>query len=89
MGAEQSTALPAPSSQPGTPSANQTAKQPRALIVCGPSGVGKKSLINLLLERNPGKYEVCVSHTTRNPRPKEMVRSITVMYYPTAAVSHI
>ncbi|CAM3740354.1 Guanylate kinase [Vibrio aerogenes CECT 7868] len=41
-------------------------------IVSAPSGAGKSSLINALLERNPTyAMKVSVSHTTRDPRPGE------------------
>lgn len=43
------------------------------LVICGPSGVGKGTLIQLLTEEF-GKSQVgfSVSHTTRNPRPGEV-----------------
>lgn len=37
-------------------------------IVAAPSGAGKSSLVNALLEREPD-IELSVSHTTRPPRP--------------------
>jgi guanylate kinase len=37
-------------------------------IVAAPSGAGKSSLVNALLEREPG-IALSVSHTTRPPRP--------------------
>jgi len=39
-------------------------------IVCAPSGAGKTSLVNALLEREPD-LELSVSFTTRAPRPGE------------------
>jgi guanylate kinase len=39
-------------------------------IVCAPSGAGKTSLVNALLEREPD-IELSVSHTTRPPRAGE------------------
>jgi len=39
-------------------------------IICAPSGAGKTSLVNALLEREPD-LELSVSHTTRAPRPGE------------------
>jgi len=39
-------------------------------IVCAPSGAGKTSLVNALLEREPD-LELSVSYTTRAPRPGE------------------
>uniref|UniRef100_A0A061SE87 Guanylate kinase 1 n=1 Tax=Tetraselmis sp. GSL018 TaxID=582737 RepID=A0A061SE87_9CHLO len=44
---------------------------PYALVVCGPSGVGKGTLIKALAESAPDKYGFSVSHTTRQPRPGE------------------
>ena len=37
-------------------------------IVCGPSGVGKETLLNQLKKLFPNTFGVSVSHTTRNPR---------------------
>ena len=41
------------------------------LVITGPSGVGKGTLIRALLERVPGS-ELSVSATTRAPRPGEV-----------------
>jgi guanylate kinase len=41
------------------------------LVVTGPSGVGKGTLIRRLLERRPD-YRLSVSATTRTPRPGEV-----------------
>jgi guanylate kinase len=40
-------------------------------IVCAPSGAGKTSLVNALLERDPA-IELSVSYTTRAPRAGEL-----------------
>jgi guanylate kinase len=40
-------------------------------IICAPSGAGKTSLVNALLEREPD-IELSISHTTRTPRPGEI-----------------
>jgi guanylate kinase len=45
---------------------------PVAIVVAGPSGVGKGTLINKLMEECPGKFGFSVSHTTRDPRPGEI-----------------
>ena len=45
---------------------------PVALVVAGPSGVGKGTLIKRLMDENPGKFGFSVSHTTRDPRPGEI-----------------
>jgi guanylate kinase len=49
-----------------------SAEQPGKLIVItGPSGVGKGTIVRLLLQRHP-QLRVSVSATTRQPRPGEM-----------------
>ena len=40
-------------------------------IVCAPSGAGKTSLVNELLQADP-KIKLSVSYTTRRPRPGEV-----------------
>ena len=44
---------------------------PRPVVVCGPSGVGKGTLINKLMAEFPETFGFSVSHTTRAPRPGE------------------
>ncbi len=39
-------------------------------VVAAPSGAGKSSLVNALLEQEPG-VRLSISHTTRKPRPAE------------------
>lgn len=41
------------------------------LIICGPSGVGKGTLKNMLREELPKIFTFSVSHTTRKPRGTE------------------
>ncbi|KAJ7539925.1 hypothetical protein O6H91_11G115300 [Diphasiastrum complanatum] len=41
-------------------------------VICGPSGVGKGTLINKLMEEFPNTFGFSVSHTTRKPREKEL-----------------
>jgi guanylate kinase len=41
------------------------------LVICGPSGVGKSTLIGKLQAKFPGEVHLVVSHTTRSPRPGE------------------
>lgn len=43
---------------------------PRLFVVSAPSGGGKTSLVNALLQRDP-RVALSVSHTTRAPRPGE------------------
>lgn len=52
---------------------NQTPKKPPALlaIISGPSGVGKGTVVNKLLEQNPD-YRISVTATTRPPRVGEI-----------------
>lgn len=42
------------------------------LVVAGPSGVGKGTIIGKLMEKYPNKFGFSVSHTTREPRPDEV-----------------
>ncbi|XP_076031658.1 guanylate kinase-like isoform X2 [Oratosquilla oratoria] len=44
---------------------------PRPLVICGPSGVGKGTLLKKLLEDHMNAFGFSVSHTTRQPRPGE------------------
>jgi len=44
----------------------------RPIVFCGPSGVGKGTLIDLLMKEFPkGQFGFSVSHTTRQPREGE------------------
>ncbi|KAG8355208.1 hypothetical protein FVEN_g6980 [Fusarium venenatum] len=43
----------------------------RPIVISGPSGVGKGTLINMLFNRHPDQFTLSVSHTTRNPREGE------------------
>ncbi|KAL5357623.1 P-loop containing nucleoside triphosphate hydrolase protein [Aspergillus floccosus] len=44
----------------------------RPIVVSGPSGVGKGTLIQKLFDTHPGTFGFTVSHTTRKPRPGEV-----------------
>jgi len=44
----------------------------RPVVVCGPSGVGKSTLLGKLLKEYPDKFGFSVSHTSRAPRPNEV-----------------
>jgi len=44
---------------------------PRPLVFCGPSGVGKSTLLKRLMADHPDTFGFSVSHTTRGPRPGE------------------
>jgi guanylate kinase len=43
----------------------------RPVVISGPSGVGKGTLIQMLKQRHPGVFTTTVSRTTRSPRPGE------------------
>ncbi len=43
----------------------------KLIVITGPSGVGKGTLVNLLLQRHP-QLKLSVSATTRQPRPGEV-----------------
>ena len=46
---------------------------PKPVVFCGPSGVGKGTLIEMLMKRFPNdQFGFSVSHTTRNPREGEV-----------------
>ena len=62
----------APAASAATPAERAAATAAKRLVViCGPSGVGKSSLIAKLLEDYPGRCAFVVSDTTRPPRPGE------------------
>jgi guanylate kinase len=44
----------------------------RPLVLSGPSGVGKSTLLQRLFAEFPDKFGFSVSHTTRSPRPGEL-----------------
>ncbi|KAL2015766.1 hypothetical protein VTK56DRAFT_4857 [Thermocarpiscus australiensis] len=46
-------------------------RDPRPIVISGPSGVGKGTLYKLLFQRHPNTFALSVSHTTRSPRPGE------------------
>ncbi|WFD26597.1 guanylate kinase [Malassezia nana] len=43
----------------------------RPIVLCGPSGVGKSTLIRRLFDEYPNRFGFSVSHTTRAIRPGE------------------
>ena len=64
---------PNPSSPSATTLPPPSASLPcSTLIICGPSGAGKGTIIARLLERYPNALSLSVSHTTRAPRPGEI-----------------
>lgn len=44
----------------------------QAVVLCGPSGVGKGTLVKCLLNNFPQRFAFSVSHTTRAPRKNEV-----------------
>ncbi|KAI9855559.1 MAG: guanylate kinase [Vezdaea acicularis] len=44
---------------------------PRPIVISGPSGTGKSTLLKRLFEAHPNTFGFSVSHTTRSPRPGE------------------
>jgi guanylate kinase len=56
---------------PSVPSVPSEEHRKRPVVVCGPSGVGKGTLIGRLLNDHPDQFGFSVSHTTRAPRPGE------------------
>lgn len=44
----------------------------RPVVISGPSGVGKGTLCQRLLDAHPETFATTVSHTTREPRPGEV-----------------
>ena len=52
--------------------AAMVSEPPQPVVICGPSGVGKGTLIGKLMKDFPDKFGFSVSHTTRNPRVKEI-----------------
>ncbi|RYG67117.1 hypothetical protein EON64_08165 [archaeon] len=45
---------------------------PSPVVIAGPSGVGKGTLIDRLIAKFPSLFGFSVSHTTRPPRPGEV-----------------
>ena len=47
------------------------------VILSSPSGAGKTTLVNLLAKKD--NFEISISHTTRQPRPKETQEKIIIL----------
>eukprot|EP00466_Bigelowiella_natans_P018417 jgi/Bigna1/91619/estExt_fgenesh1_pg.C_1090029 len=44
----------------------------KPLVICGPSGVGKGTLLKMLFDEFEEQFSFCISHTTRKPRKGEV-----------------
>ena len=62
---------PAPATEQGESVEEVAARISSLLVISGPSGVGKGTLINKLMAEHGSKFGFSVSHTTRGPRPGE------------------
>ena len=59
--------------RPGANNMTESTAQLRPIVFCGPSGVGKGTLIEMLMQRFPNdQFGFSVSHTTRAPRDGEV-----------------
>jgi len=47
------------------------ARKSRAIVVSGPSGVGKDTIINEIMKRHPDSFIKNISYTSRDPRGQE------------------
>ncbi|KAI1816071.1 THO complex subunit 1 transcription elongation factor-domain-containing protein [Poronia punctata] len=50
----------------------QRPENTKPIILSGPSGVGKSTLVTMLLDRQQGVFERVIRHTTRSPREGEV-----------------
>ena len=50
----------------------QEFEHPKPLVISGPSGVGKGTLIEMLVKKFPEKFDFCIPHTTRPRRVGEI-----------------
>ena len=74
MGQGASTEVTSDEQTPNSTDADQrSTDMPSALVICGPSGVGKGTLIKRLMADSE-RFGFSCSHTTRSPRPGEQVR---------------
>lgn len=73
MGAAESTEAAPAAEAVASPTVIKTKQSfPSAMVVCGPSGVGKGTLIKQLMAKSD-KFGFSCSHTTRTPRQGEQV----------------
>lgn len=60
----------------------------RPLVISGPSGVGKGTLAQKLIEAHPNGFALVVSHTTRKPRAGE-VEGVTYFFVSASTFSSL
>ena len=56
----------------GNEASQPTQSGPRPVVIAGPSGAGKATLIEMLMKCYPNQVRFSVSHTTRPPRAGEV-----------------
>ena len=49
----------------------EISEETKILVIVGPSGVGKDTLMNKILDKYSGKFKKAVSYTSRKKRPGE------------------
>jgi len=57
--------------RPTTTMSSAETNPPQPIVISGPSGTGKSTLLKRLFAAHPQKFMFSVSHTTRKPRPGE------------------
>eukprot|EP01039_Chlorochromonas_danica_P001897 gene1896-2075_t len=62
---------PASTTTSSSTDGNRTIEE-ASVVICGPSGAGKGTLIHRLLTVHPQTFALSVSHTSRGPRPGEI-----------------
>ncbi|KAL2911800.1 hypothetical protein HK105_208733 [Polyrhizophydium stewartii] len=67
--AGSSSTKPRAAEAPSKPAVDPT--KPRPIVLCGPSGTGKSTLLKRLFAEHPEKFGFSVSHTSRKPRAGE------------------
>nr|KAJ3420190.1 hypothetical protein HK105_005977 [Polyrhizophydium stewartii] len=69
LGVGSSSTKPRAAEAPSKPAVDPT--KPRPIVLCGPSGTGKSTLLKRLFAEHPEKFGFSVSHTSRKPRAGE------------------
>ncbi|KAH7826196.1 Guanylate kinase [Monocercomonoides exilis] len=77
LAGEQSTSSSSSSSTPSSSSSTSSSETEnqgtfsKIVVIAGPSGVGKSTVIKAMIAQYPDSFGFSVSHTTRKPRPGE------------------